>query len=67
MKLPAGLSMDRVLAAAEEAMVSLDNPGFCMACGHEHDGCEPDMQRGRCESCGASRVYGAEQLVIMAM
>jgi hypothetical protein len=53
----------------EEAVVrrntSLDNPGFCMECGHEHDGVEPDAVDYECESCGEMAVCGAEELFIM--
>lgn len=51
-------------AAGERRMFDLDNPGFCISCGHEQDGCEPDARRYRCESCGDRQVYGAEELLI---
>ena len=38
--------------------------GFCIACGDQADGVEPDAIRYRCESCGANAVYGAEELLI---
>ncbi len=41
--------------------------GFCLACGHEQDGCEPDMRKGVCEECGAEKVYGAEELALMGL
>jgi hypothetical protein len=43
-----------------------DDIGICLACGHEQDGCEPDARRVACEDCGVSRVYGAEEILIMA-
>ena len=55
----------RIVEAVERQMTSLDNPGFCLACGHEADGCEPDAERYECEACGARRVYGAEQLLFL--
>ena len=58
------ITLRRVSAAAKRAMTSLDNPGFCVACGAEADGCEPDMRRGQCEICGAFKVYGAEELLM---
>ena len=46
---------------------SEDNVGFCLACGHEHDGVEPDARRYVCPSCGAAKVYGAEELGLMGL
>jgi hypothetical protein len=54
----------RIVEACERWMTSLDNPGFCLACGHEQGGCEPDARRYECEACGEPRVYGAEELLI---
>lgn len=48
-------------------MTSLDDPGFCLACGNEQGGCEPDARRYRCEACGERQVYGAEELAIEMM
>ena len=55
-------------AVLEEAIQrrnsSLDNPGFCKSCGHEHEGVEPDAEGYECESCGEPQVYGAEELYL---
>ena len=40
-----------------------DCTGFCIACGEEQSGCEPDARRVECESCGELKVYGAEELL----
>ena len=61
MKLPKNLSVDEILEVAMED----DSQGFCMACGEIADGVEPDARGYKCESCGASKVYGAEELVLM--
>jgi hypothetical protein len=61
----ASLTDDRIMEACERAMMGLDNPGFCLACGEEAEGCEPDARRYRCEDCGERQVYGAEELLIM--
>ena len=45
-------------------MQSLDNPGFCIACGNEAEGCEPDAREYECEACGESQVYGADELLL---
>lgn len=58
------LTLEVVLAAAERAHRTLDNPGFCIMCAHEQDGCEPDMREGTCEACGEAAVYGAEELLL---
>lgn len=55
------ISLDRVIAAIEED----DNLGFCLACGAEAYGVEPDARGYECETCGAPKVYGAEELLLM--
>lgn len=52
----------------EFAMLLSENcEGFCLACGKTQSGVEPDARRYTCESCGAPKVYGAEQLVVMGL
>lgn len=48
-----------------EAIESGEYAGFCLACGAEAYGVEPDARRYTCEECGAKQVYGAEELLIM--
>ena len=43
------------------------NMGFCLACGNEADGVEPDARKYECENCGAEKVYGFEELLIMGL
>lgn len=43
---------------------SLDNPGFCLACGAEVEGVEPDAREYECEACGESEVFGADELLM---
>jgi len=59
------ITVDRIMDAVESAMTSLENPGFCIACGDDAYGCEPDAREYICESCGAPAVYGAEELMMM--
>lgn len=66
MKLPKGLNIETVLEAAERQMFGTDNPGFCLACGNEQEGCEPDARRYTCEACGEKKVYGAAEIVMIA-
>ena len=43
------------------------NLGFCLACGSTAHGVEPDARRYTCEGCGAAKVYGLEELVLMGL
>lgn len=42
-----------------------DYGGFCIACGEDTDGIEPDGEAYECPSCGENKVYGGEQLILM--
>lgn len=53
-----------VAMACQRRQQSLDNPGFCIACGAEVDGVEPDAREYECEACGEPAVYGAEELLL---
>lgn len=55
----------RLIDAVERQHSTLDNPGFCVACGEEADGCEPDARKYKCEHCGERQVYGAEELLML--
>jgi hypothetical protein len=55
------LTLDLIMTAAEADAYL----GFCLACGAEHDGIEPDARRYPCTECGANKVYGAEELLLM--
>jgi hypothetical protein len=58
------ITLERVMEAINRSFSSLENPGFCRACGAEVEGCEPDMEGGECELCGADAVVGAENLLM---
>ena len=47
-----------------DAVQNDDSQGFCLACGFQQDGCEPDAREYICENCGAAKVYGAEEILI---
>jgi len=64
-KIHSSITPSRITDAVMRQHHSLDNPGFCLACGSEADGCEPDAQRYTCEYCDEPRVYGAEQILMM--
>ena len=46
-------------------LFGLDNLGFCLDCGCETDGVEPDARKYHCDECGMMAVYGLEELVMM--
>ena len=60
--LPRAITLEAIEDACARRSMSLDNPGFCVACGAEREGCEPDMREGECEVCGEAQVYGAEEI-----
>lgn len=65
MKIHSSLTAERILEACERHMTTLDNPGFCTACGTEAEGVEPDARQYRCDECGDHAVYGADELALM--
>ena len=54
------LSAARITRAIESG----ENAGFCLACGAEAFGVEPDARNYTCESCGKPEVYGAEECLM---
>lgn len=64
MKLHHTITHARIEEAVARRSSSLDNPGFCIECGAEADGCEPDAREYECETCGASAVYGDVELML---
>ena len=42
-----------------------DSGGFCIGCGAEASGVEPDARNYKCEDCGQPSVFGIEELLIM--
>ena len=51
----------RVMAACEEDGCT----GFCLACGAEASGVEPDANGYLCEECGKREVCGAEEILLL--
>lgn len=64
MRIHPSITLDRVSEAAHRRNVTLDDPGFCIQCGTEAEGVEPDAREYECESCGEHSVYGADELLI---
>ena len=50
-----------------ESPLDFDNVGFCLGCGSETSGVEPDACKYPCESCGQPLVYGLEEIAIMGL
>lgn len=65
MKIHSSITIDRVTDAARESMFGMSNPGFCLACGEDADGVEPDARKYKCGVCGENAVYGAEEVLMM--
>ena len=42
----------------------MSDVGFCLACGEQADGVEPDARRYECSCCGKRAVYGFAELVM---
>lgn len=63
----ASVTLERIAKACEREMCTLDNPGICIACGEDADGCEPDARKYECEACGERAVYGAAELAMMLL
>lgn len=64
MRIHQSVTLDRVMEACQRRQVSLDNPGFCIICGEEAMGCEPDARKYKCEHCGKKGVYGSDELLM---
>ena len=47
----------------------MDDVGYCIACGFERYGTEPDARKYPCENedCGKNQVYGAQELLLMGV
>jgi hypothetical protein len=61
------ITLERIQEAVARHQSSLDNPGFCIACGAEAESVEPDACEYECEECGEPKVYGAEELLLMLL
>lgn len=57
--------MKIAMSRVTEVLESDESTGFCLSCGADQEGCEPDARECRCESCGAREVYGAEEVLVM--
>jgi len=60
----ASVTDEAVQDACERQTMSTDNPGFCLACGNEAEGVEPDAEDYECEACGEKQVFGCFTLLL---
>jgi len=61
------LSTDAVVEAGYREMCGTENPGFCIACGAENDGCEPDASFYTCEECGLPMVFAPAEIIMRGL
>jgi hypothetical protein len=57
----------RVVDLVAEYHMTASNPGICLVCGEEQDGCEPDAEGYTCEHCGEPTVMGVEEILLAGM
>ena len=53
------VTLEQVISAIESG----ESVGFCIACGAENMGVEPDARKYPCGVCEKNTVYGAEELL----
>jgi hypothetical protein len=60
------IDLDELMQAVRTSMFGTEYVSYCLGCGAQHfSGYEPDTRGGECESCGESKVYGAEEVLLM--
>ena len=59
--------VDVTFARLQDAIDSDEYTGFCIGCGAETNGVEPDAERYACDECGSNLVYGAEKLILLEL
>ena len=58
--MPPKITLDQIMQAVEAD----EGTGFCIRCGFETMGVEPDAERYECTDCGEMGVYGAFSLLL---
>lgn len=58
------ITEELVCEAVERTMSECENLGYCLCCGAEHDGVEPDARGYHCDSCRENTVYGAQEILL---
>ena len=67
MKIHKSVTADRVFELVKAEMIGTDNPGICLACGENAEGCEPDARGYTCEVCDEPQVYGVEEIMLQGL
>ena len=64
-----GISRFRPVVENEDEMLACfdENTGFCLGCGAQRMGVEPDARRYPCDNCEEELVYGFEELLLMGL
>ncbi len=58
---------DLTFEEAQAAILDDSMEGICLDCNERTSNVEPDAEGYTCESCGAPRVYGIEQALLMGL
>lgn len=58
MDIIAKIGYDRFIAAHQDNEFGLGTAGFCVKCGAEQSGVEPDARNYKCDECGSKSVMG---------
>lgn len=66
-KMHPNVTLEKLMEMGQRRNTSLDNPGICLTCGEEQEGCEPDARKYKCEHCGDNNVYGEDDLIMMML
>ena len=57
-----------VLTTKEMQHIMFDGcGGFCLSCGRQTRGVEPDARKASCPSCKEEKLYGMEELLVMGV
>ena len=50
-----------------DRLMADDSVGFCIRCGHEHSGIEPDVANAQCAACNLPGLFGVEELLVRGL
>jgi hypothetical protein len=59
------MSLVKIPFESIEEVIHDGTVGFCLGCGCEAFGVEPDARKYHCDACGKDLVFGAEEIVMM--